>query len=312
PARRAPNRKSRPTRSQRVASPFTSTSSTKRSADIDAKRRSKRATCTRSTPAASISSSLSRSRVSRAGAAFGSKNSRGCGSKVSTHETSSSSRAFAPTRSMSARCPRCTPSKLQIVSAHRPGARCREPCVTTMDSVKTLNYSAFVKTLEEQMAIYAAYHRDPRNKATHFVGVPLIMLALLVPLSLHRFELAGFSVTPAMLVAAALLAYYFVLDFALAVAMLVVLGALIWLAELLAAGGAAHAWIWFGAAFVGGWILQLVGHVFEGRKPALVDNLFQIFIAPIFLCAEVFFALGLRSGLRSAVQARAVSHGSGN
>ena len=115
-----------------------------------------------------------------------------------------------------------------------------------------------------------------------------------------------------MLVAAALLAYYFVLDFALAVAMLVVLGALIWLAELLAAGGAAHAWIWFGAAFVGGWILQLVGHVFEGRKPALVDNLFQIFIAPIFLCAEVFFALGLRSGLRSAVQARAVSHGSGN
>jgi uncharacterized membrane protein YGL010W len=181
-----------------------------------------------------------------------------------------------------------------------------------MDSVKTLNYSAFVKTLEDEMAVYAAYHRDPRNRATHFLGVPLIMLALLVPLSLHRFELAGFSVTPALLVAAALLAYYFVLDFALAVAMLVVLGALIWLAELLAAGGAAHAWIWFGAAFVGGWILQLVGHVFEGRKPALVDNLFQIFIAPIFLCAEVFFALGLRSGLRSAVQARAVSHGSGN
>jgi uncharacterized membrane protein YGL010W len=181
-----------------------------------------------------------------------------------------------------------------------------------MDSVKTLNYSAFVKTLEEQMAIYAAYHRDPRNKATHFEGVPLIMLALLVPLSLHRFELAGFSVTPAMLVAAALLAYYFVLDFVLAVAMLAVLGALIWLAELVAAGGAARAWTWFGVLFVAGWILQLVGHVFEGRKPALVDNLFQIFVAPIFLCAEIFFALGLRPGLRSAVQAGAVSPRSGN
>ena len=172
-----------------------------------------------------------------------------------------------------------------------------------------MNYSAFVKTLEQEMAIYAAYHRDPRNKATHFVGVPLIMLALLVPLSLHRFELVGFSVTPAMLVAAALLAYYFVLDFALAVAMLVVLGALIWLAELLAAGGAARAWTWFGAAFVGGWILQLTGHVFEGRRPALVDNLFQIFIAPIFLCAEVFFALGYKGRLQEAVHRRAMEMG---
>src|SRR3954467_7463764 len=101
---------------------------------------------------------------------------------------------------MSARCPPCTPSKLPIVSAHRPGARCEEPCVTTMDSVKTLNYSVFVKPLAEemkplaeQMAIYAAYHQDARNKATHFVGVPLIMLSLLIPLSIHRFEFMGFS-----------------------------------------------------------------------------------------------------------------------
>ena len=162
------------------------------------------------------------------------------------------------------------------------------------------------------MAIYAAYHRDARNKATHFVGVPLIMLALLIPPSLQRFELIGFSVTPAMLLASALLAYYFVLDLALALGMLAVLGALIWLAELIAAGGAARAWAWFGVLFVGGWILQLVGHAFEGRRPALVDNLFQIFVAPIFLCAEVFFALGLRPGLRSAVETRAVNLRSGN
>ncbi|HEY7241151.1 MAG TPA: Mpo1-like protein [Burkholderiales bacterium] len=163
-----------------------------------------------------------------------------------------------------------------------------------------------MKTLEEEMAIYAAYHQDARNKATHFVGVPLIMLALLIPLSFHRFELIGFSVTPAMLLAAALLAYYFVLDLALALGMLAVLGALIWLAELIAAGGAARAWAWFGVLFVGGWILQLVGHAFEGRRPALVDNLFQIFVAPIFLCAELFFALGYRPRLQAAVHERAL------
>jgi len=181
-----------------------------------------------------------------------------------------------------------------------------------MDSVKTLNYSAFVKTLEEEMAVYAAYHRDPRNRATHFVGVPLIMLALLVPLSFPSIDFFGFKATAAMLVAGALLAYYFVLDFALAVAMLAVLGALIWLAELIAGGGAARAWTWFGALFIGGWVLQLVGHVFEGRRPALVDNLFQIFVAPIFLCAEIFFALGYRPGVRSAMEARALKLRSGD
>ena len=69
--------------------------------------------------------------------------------------------------------------------------------------------------------------------------------------------------------------------------------------------GAAQGWTWFALLFVGGWIIQLVGHVFEGRKPALADNLFQIFVAPIFLAAEVFFALGYKPALHEAVQRRA-------
>ena len=32
-----------------------------------------------------------------------------------------------------------------------------------------------MQTLEQQMSFYAAYHQDPRNKATHFVGVPMII-----------------------------------------------------------------------------------------------------------------------------------------
>jgi uncharacterized membrane protein YGL010W len=58
---------------------------------------------------------------------------------------------------------------------------------------------------------------------------------------------------------------------------------------------------WFALLFVGGWRLQLIGHYFEGRKPALVDNVFQIFVAPIFLAAEVFFALGYKKNLRKNV-----------
>jgi uncharacterized membrane protein YGL010W len=43
----------------------------------------------------------------------------------------------------------------------------------------------------------------------------------------------------------------------------------------------------FAATFVVGWILQLIGHIFEGRRPALVDNFSQIFTAPLFLTHEL-------------------------
>src|SRR5882672_1067788 len=112
-------------------------------------------------------------------------------------------------------------------------------------------------------------------------------------------------ISSAMVITAALLAYYLALDVWLGLAMCVVMGALLWLGQILADQGAVAGWSWFAALFVGGWILQLVGHVFEGRKPALADNLFQIFVAPIFLCAELFFALGYKPRLHSAVEERA-------
>ncbi|MEY2953064.1 MAG: hypothetical protein RLZZ401_1151, partial [Pseudomonadota bacterium] len=33
-----------------------------------------------------------------------------------------------------------------------------------------------MKTLIDHLAQYGAYHRDPRNIATHFVGVPMIVV----------------------------------------------------------------------------------------------------------------------------------------
>ena len=41
------------------------------------------------------------------------------------------------------------------------------------------------------LAQYAEYHRDRRNIATHFIGVPMIMFGSLVLLSRPGFELAG-------------------------------------------------------------------------------------------------------------------------
>jgi uncharacterized membrane protein YGL010W len=162
-----------------------------------------------------------------------------------------------------------------------------------------------MKTIEEQMSFYAAYHQDARNKATHFIGVPAIILSLFIPLAWLSFEAGGITITAAMVFAGAVVLYYFFLDVPLALAMLAFTAMLVFLGQKIADLGVMQGWIWFAILFVGGWTLQLVGHVFEGRKPALADNLFQIFVAPIFLAAEIFFALGYKPRLHEEVQRRA-------
>ena len=49
------------------------------------------------------------------------------------------------------------------------------------------------------------------------------------------------------------------------------------------------------------WLAQFVGHgIFEGRAPALLDNLVQaIFLAPLFVWLEILFAFGYRPELKA-------------
>ena len=44
---------------------------------------------------------------------------------------------------------------------------------------------------ERQMAMYTSYHRDHRNRASHFVGIPAITVSLMVVLALARFSIGG-------------------------------------------------------------------------------------------------------------------------
>ena len=52
------------------------------------------------------------------------------------------------------------------------------------------------------------------------------------------------------------------------------------------------------------WLLQFVGHgAFEGRAPALLDNLMQaLFLAPLFVWLELLFKLGYRPELQARVE----------
>jgi hypothetical protein len=106
-----------------------------------------------------------------------------------------------------------------------------------------------MKTLDRQMAIYAEYHRNRWNRLTHFIGVPAIIFAILIPMSWISI---GDGVTLAHVLTAAVLAYYFLLDVPLALATAVATGALLFAARLVSETGATSGWIWFGVFFAGG------------------------------------------------------------
>jgi uncharacterized membrane protein YGL010W len=153
-----------------------------------------------------------------------------------------------------------------------------------------------------QLASYAAVHRDPRNKATHFVGIPTIVSSLLLALALWRVPIGGTVITGAFVVGVGAVLGWLVLDRGIGLAMAVILAPLWLLAEWLTRQlGVGGTWTASAILFVGGWILQFLGHYYEGKRPALVDNLFQGFIGPMFLVAEVFVALGWRADLANAI-----------
>lgn len=149
-----------------------------------------------------------------------------------------------------------------------------------------------------QLATYASYHRDERNRATHFIGIPAIVFSILLPLALVRIDGISLAVPVALLALIGWVALDRFIGLAMVVVMLPMLLAAEWFAR---SYGSATTWIVFAVFFVGGWVFQLAGHVWEGRRPALTDNLFQAFIGPMFIMAEVLMALGLKQDLKAAI-----------
>ena len=158
-----------------------------------------------------------------------------------------------------------------------------------------------MKSLADRLASYAEYHRDKRNIATHFVGIPMILVGT-------QSALARVGIGPlnAAVGATALATrYYRQLDPTFGAAMGAVLGATCAAGTTLAALPFP---LWAGATaglFVGGWALQFLGHYFEGKKPAFLDDIMGLLDGPLFLVAETAFKVGLAPELRAEIERRA-------
>lgn len=162
-----------------------------------------------------------------------------------------------------------------------------------------------MKTLEQNLTQYAAYHRDRRNIATHFFGVPMIQFSLVAALALVDVPVGGMVFTLGALVALASAIYYLRQDLAMGTAMAVLLFAFCAAAsEIEGRFGKGTAGAIYATLFVVGWIIQFVGHKFEGMKPAFFDDVMQLMVGPLFVCAEAFFAFGAKRDVQAYIEQR--------
>ena len=170
-----------------------------------------------------------------------------------------------------------------------------------------------MKSIEEQLARYKSVHFNPKNIKTHFIGIPLIVLAVTLLLHSIKFifinewlasKVGSVNVSLAVVVFIVVAMYYLMLHRLLALGMLVYLTLNLVVAQLLdSTEGILFIAI---GLFIVGWVFQFIGHYYEKAKPAFVDDLSQFLIGPLFLMAEVYFSLGLASKLKSEITLLAI------
>ena len=159
-----------------------------------------------------------------------------------------------------------------------------------------------MKSVHQWIQEYGKSHQNPRNKAIHWVCVPLIMLSLLSLISLIPFPIDSIKLfvtkTNAIelnwtfLFLAFSIIFYLRLSISIAIGMLLV--AVLMLASI--------SWIEFFdpsiwrlslTIFILAWIGQFIGHKIEGEKPSFFEDLQFLLIGPAWLLSFIYKKLGI-------------------
>jgi uncharacterized membrane protein YGL010W len=165
----------------------------------------------------------------------------------------------------------------------------------------TVNGDAMWSRALGPLAQYRAYHLDPVNLRLHLVCVPAIAWSLLVLLA--AVPVAG-PVTVAHGLTVVVSGWYLWLAGALGLVAAGLMVVLLVCALLVASldGGVMLAL----GVFAAGWVVQFIGHArFERLRPAFVTDLRQLFVAPLFVMAEVALLVGWKPAFGAAMDGRA-------
>ncbi|KAF3007196.1 hypothetical protein E8E14_005420 [Neopestalotiopsis sp. 37M] len=166
--------------------------------------------------------------------------------------------------------------------------------------------------LEKQLTFYGAYHHNALNVAIHMTCVPLILVSgfcmaantgTLIPLP-DALTVPYLDLNLGTIAALAYAVLYILLEPVAGTALgALCLGATAFANKALLENPTQTNQIAI-ATHIVSWLLQFVGHgVFEGRAPALLDNIVQaLFLAPLFVWLELLFKFGYRRELQNRVE----------
>jgi uncharacterized membrane protein YGL010W len=140
-----------------------------------------------------------------------------------------------------------------------------------------------MRKVDELFERYAESHRNPSNKAIHWICVPLITWSVLAalwawsPLAAY----AGIGLA---------LAFYAWLSPSIALGMLVVLAVMVYPLPLLGQ----RVLVVAAVVFMLAWIGQFVGHVIEGKKPSFFEDVKFLLVGPAWLLGFLYRRAGIR------------------
>ncbi|KAI9759149.1 MAG: hypothetical protein M4579_002522 [Chaenotheca gracillima] len=163
--------------------------------------------------------------------------------------------------------------------------------------------------LEKQLLFYGSYHHDPVNVGIHIVCVPLLLMTAFL-FGTNTPSLIDTSALPVLsyvsfnlgTISSILYSLLYILMEPVAGGFLapLLIGGTAYANHLTSTYGPTANYTAIGIHVVS-WLAQFVGHgAFEGRAPALLDNLVQaVFLAPFFVWMEILFFFGYRAELKT-------------
>ena len=153
-----------------------------------------------------------------------------------------------------------------------------------------------MKTIEQWLDEYDESHQNGINKILHWICVPLIVLSLLgllwpISISFGQNKLP-FSINWAVIAIIFALLYYALMSWSLALGMLVVSTAMIFMLEILS-DLPTPLWLMSLLIFIAAWIGQFIGHQVEGKRPSFFKDLQFLLIGPLWLLSYLYRKLGI-------------------
>ena len=153
-----------------------------------------------------------------------------------------------------------------------------------------------MKTLQNWLDEYGESHKNPTNKAVHWVCVPAIFFSVVgliwsIPF-FDKVTVMGLPMNWAYIVLGLVFIYYMILSFSLSIGMLL-FGALCLAGNSYLAGLKLDLWIISLIIFSVAWLGQFWGHKVEGKKPSLFKDIQFLMIGPAWLMHFIYKKLGI-------------------